>query len=139
MGVPPHHGYMGCYPLSRLYYIWGATPYHGYMGSPVTVIWARLSRLYGLVPPITVIWGATPYHGYMGSPLYYGLRSLNRNTRQRSEVMLDGGGESSCVHANASTTTSAQDDEYHTGYDESLDDPEQYMFAHEKLLFGYMA
>ena len=27
----------------------------------------------------------------------------------------------------------------YTGYDDSLDDPAQYMFPHEKFLFGYMA
>ena len=63
-------------------------------------------------------------------------------TQKGSQVMLGGGGESTCANMNASTTTSAQngnDDEYRTGYDESLDDPNQYMYPHEKILFGYMS
>lgn len=63
-------------------------------------------------------------------------------TQKGSKVMLGGGGESTCANMNASTTTSAQngnDDEYRTGYDESLDDPNQYMYPHEKILFGYMS
>ena len=30
---------------------------------------------------MTVIWGTIRYDAFMGSPLYYGLRTLNRNTR----------------------------------------------------------
>jgi hypothetical protein len=45
--------------------LWGA--------SPMTVLWGA--------SPMTVLWDTTPYDGYMGSPLYYGLRTLNRNTR----------------------------------------------------------
>ena len=56
------------------------------------------------------------------------------------EVKLDGGGESTCATTIASKSKStAQVDEYDTGYDDSLDDPAQYMFPHEKFRFGYMS
>ena len=58
------------------------------------------------------------------------------------EMKLDGGGESTCATTIASSSKSkstAQVDEYHTGYDDSLDDPAQYMFPHEKFRFGYMS
>ena len=55
--------------------IWGASPMTALWGaSPMTVLWGA--------SPMTVLWDTTPYDGYMGSPLYYGLRTLNRNTRE---------------------------------------------------------
>ena len=57
-------------------------------------------------------------------------------------MKLDGGGESTCattIASNSKSKSTAQVDEYYNGYDDSLDDPAQYMFPHEKFLFGYMA
>ena len=55
--------------------LWGA--------NPMTVLWgaSHMTVLWG-ASPMTVLWDTTPYDGYMGSPLYYGLRTLNRNTRR---------------------------------------------------------
>ena len=81
-----------------------------------------------LSTPFMMFWPGV-FHGYRIAAL-------------SGEVKLDGGGESTCATTIASSSKSkstAQVDEYHTGYDDSLDDPDQYMFPHEKFLFGYMS
>ena len=81
-----------------------------------------------LSTPFMVYWPGVA-HGYR-------VAALSR------KVKLDGGGESTCattIASNSKSKSTAQVDEYYTGYDDSLDDPAQYMFPHEKFLFGYMA
>ena len=76
-----------------------------------------------LSTPFMVYWPGVA-HGYR-------VAALSR------KVKLDGGGESTCattIASNSKSKSTSRVDEYYTGYDDSLDDPAQYMFPHEKFL-----